>query len=232
MFLYYRFYPVDILIIPAIIFALWAQFRVKSAYQKYAKIRTESGITGADVARKIMMRAEVKNVNIEAIPGELTDHYDPTKKVLRLSSEVYSGTSISALGIAAHEVGHAIQDAKDYKYMRLRHLMYPISSIGSTLAFPLFFIGLIFNFTFSAILIRVGIWMFSAAVAFTVVTLPVEFDASRRAIQALEAGGFMSREEISGVRYVLGAAAMTYVAAAATAVIQLLRLIMIARSRN
>lgn len=228
----YMFHPADLLMIPAMIIALWAQLRVKSAYAKYASIRTQAGVTGAQVAHQIMLQANVAGVAIEPIAGQMTDHYDPKAKVLRLSEGVYGGDSIAALGIAAHEVGHAIQDANSYAPMRLRHLMYPISSIGSTLAFPLVFLGLIFNSSFSGWLLSLGIWMFTAAVAFTLVTLPVEFDASRRAIKALAAGNYMSHEELAGVRKVLGAAAMTYVAAAATALLQLLRLLMIARSRD
>lgn len=228
----YMFHPADLLMIPAMIIALWAQLRVKSAYAKYASIRTQAGVTGAQVAHQIMLQANVAGVAIEPIAGQMTDHYDPKAKVLRLSEGVYGGDSIAALGIAAHEVGHAIQDANSYAPMRLRHLMYPISSIGSTLALPLVFIGLIFNSSFSGWLVSLGIWLFTAAVAFTLVTLPVEFNASNRAIKALEAGNYMSREELAGVRKVLGAAAMTYVAAAATALLQLLRLLMIARSRD
>ena len=229
---FYMFHPADLLIIPALILAVWAQAKVRSAYAKYSTVRTRAGITGAQVAAQIMRASNVNQVSIEPVAGEMTDHYDPTKKVLRLSEGVYDGTSIAALGIAAHEVGHAIQDAQGYAPMKLRALMYPISSLGSTLAFPLVFIGLIFNSGYSSWLISLGIWFFTAAVAFTLVTLPVEFDASRRAVKALTTGGYMSDEELAGVRKVLGAAAMTYVAAAATALLQLLRLIMIARSRD
>lgn len=228
----YMFHPADLLMIPAMLLAVWAQFRVKSAYSKYSTVGTRSGITGAQVAAEIMRAADVSRVSIEPVAGEMTDHYDPTKKVLRLSEGVYGGNSIAALGIAAHEVGHAIQDAQGYAPMKLRALIYPVSNLGSMLAFPLVFIGLIFNSSYSGWLISLGIWFFTAAVAFTVVTLPVEFDASRRAVRALAAGGHMTTEELAGVRKVLGAAAMTYVAAAAAALLQLLRLIMIARSRD
>jgi len=229
---FYMFHPADLLMIPALILAVWAQARVRSAYGRYSTVRTRAGITGAQVALQIMRASNVNQVRIEPVPGEMTDHYDPTKKVLRLSEGVYDGTSIAALGIAAHEVGHAIQDAQGYAPMKLRALIYPVSNLGSTLAFPLVFIGLIFNSAYSSWLISLGIWFFTAAVAFTLVTLPVEFDASRRAVKALSTGGFMSDEELAGVRKVLGAAAMTYVAAAASALLQLLRLIMIARSRD
>ncbi|OQB36711.1 MAG: putative neutral zinc metallopeptidase [Candidatus Hydrogenedentes bacterium ADurb.Bin179] len=226
------FHPADLLMIPAMIIAVWAQVRVKAAYQKYASIQTRSGMTGAQVAQHILQNANVSNVPIEVTPGEMTDHYDPVKKVLRLSGSVYGGTSIAALGIAAHEVGHAIQDASGYAPMKVRHLVYPVSRLGSMLAFPLIFAGFILNFSFSSVLINLGIWLFTAAVAFTIVTLPVEFNASSRAVQALTAGGYMSQDELRGVRKVLGAAAMTYVAAAAAAVLQLVRFLLIIRGRD
>lgn len=221
------FTPYDLLVLPALILAVWAQAKVSSAYRRYAQVGTRSGLTGAQVAQLIMRDAGVpRDVQIEAIPGHLTDHYDPTKRVLRLSEDVYHGNSIAALGIAAHEVGHAIQHARSYVWLNLRGFMYPISRIGSTLAFPLFFIGIIF--AQNSFLVSLAIWLFSAAVAFTVVTLPVEFDASRRAIQALSAGGYVTPEEQQGVKKVLGAAAMTYVAAAAMAVLELVRMLLIA----
>ncbi len=228
----FMFHPADVLIIPAIILTLWAQARVRYAYRRYASVSTQSRITGAQAALQIMRAANVGGVSIEVVPGEMTDHYDPTHKALRLSQDVYQGTSIAAVGIAAHEVGHAIQDAEHYAPMRLRHLMYPISSIGSTLAFPIIFIGLIFNFAYSSLIISIGIWLFTAAVAFTIVTLPVEFNASRRAVKALAVGGYLSQEELAGVRKVLNAAALTYVAAAAAAVLQLVRLLIISRGRD
>ncbi len=229
---FYMLHPSSLLIIPALIIALWAQTRVKAAYRKYAAVQTRSGMTGAAAAQAIMMSAGVHAVDIELTPGEMTDHYDPVKKTLRLSRDVYAGSSIASVGIAAHEVGHAIQDAHSYAPMRLRHFMYPVSSLGSTLAFPLIFIGIFFEFTGSALMINLGIWLFTAAVAFTLVTLPVEFDASRRAVKALAEGGYLTQEELTGVRKVLNAAAMTYVAAAAVAILQLIRILMIARGRN
>lgn len=230
--MYFMFHPADLLIIPAMILAIWAQFRVSSAYRRYSAVRTQAGLTGVQAAYLILREAGLTGVPIETVPGEMTDHYDPEKKVLRLSSQVYHGDSVAAVGIAAHEVGHAIQDAHGYAPMKMRQFIYPISNIGSTLAFPLIFIGLIFNFSFSSTLISLGIWLFTAAVVFTIITLPVEFDASRRALQALAGGGYLSQEELKGVRKVLKAAAMTYVAAAAVAVMQLVRLLLIARSRD
>ncbi len=189
-------------------------------------------MTGADVAAVILENAGVRNVSLGMVPGEMTDHYDPAAKRVNLSQGVGAGASIAALGIAAHEVGHAIQDAQGYAPMKLRHFMYPVSSIGSTLAFPLIFAGLIFSDSGFGFLLQLGIYLFSAAVAFTIVTLPVEFDASRRAVKALAAGGYLTDDEMLGVRKVLGAAAMTYVAAAAAAVLNLLRILIIARGRD
>lgn len=219
--------PTFMLLIPALLLAGWAQIKVRGAYAKYSRVGVRSGITGAQIAGLIMRKEDVPaDVPIEAIPGEMTDHYDPTKRVVRLSQDVYHGQSIAALGIAAHEVGHAIQHARSYTWMNLRGLMYPISSIGSTLAFPLFFIGLIFGY--NQTLMHLGIWLFTAAVAFTVITLPVEFDASRRAVRALASGGYLTDDELRGVKKVLTAAAMTYVAAATMAIVQLVRMIILA----
>lgn len=230
--MFYMFHPADLLMIPAMVFALWAQARVKFAYTKYSKIPTRAGLTGADVAAIILENAGVRNVSLGLVPGEMTDHYDPATRRVNLSQDVGGGRSIAALGIAAHEVGHAIQDAQGYAPMKLRHFMYPVSSIGSTLAFPLIFAGLIFGGSGFGFLLQLGIYLFAAAVAFTIVTLPVEFDASRRAVKALAAGGYLTDDEMRGVRRVLGAAAMTYVAAAAAAVLNLLRILIIARGRD
>ncbi len=228
----FMFHPSTLLLIPAIILAVWAQARVKSAYHKYARIATRSHITGAEAARQILHTAGIGQLPIEPIAGEMTDHYDPGKKVVRLSHDVYHGTSIAAVGIAAHEVGHALQDANGYAPMHLRQAIYPVSRIGSTLAFPMILIGIFFEFSGSALLINLGIWLFTAAVAFTLITLPVEFNASTRALKALAGGGYLSQDELAGVRKVLRAAALTYVAAAAVAIVQLIRLLLIARGRD
>lgn len=228
------FDPTMLLLIPALLFALWAQWKVKSAYRKYSQIGVRAGLTGAQVA-DIMMRAEgVPNeVPIKAIPGEMTDHYDPTKKVVNLSHDVYSGRSIAALGIAAHEVGHAIQDHQRYVWMNVRGFVYPLAQIGSGLALPLFFVGfflgLFAHAPFGYTIMMIAIWLFAGAVAFTIVTLPVEFDASRRAVRALAEGGQLTQDEMSGVKAVLTAAALTYVAAAAMAISQLIRFIVLAQ---
>jgi Zn-dependent membrane protease YugP len=221
-----------VLLIPALIFALYAQSKVKSTYLKYGQVISSSGLTAAEAVSEILRYSPASDVRVERIPGHLTDHYDPRKKVLRLSESVYDSSSIAALGVAAHEAGHAIQHAQRYSFLVLRNAFYPIASLGSNLAFPLFFIGLIFNRSSARVLMDVGILLFSAAVFFTVITLPVEFDASRRALAILKERGFLNAAELEGARKVLGAAAMTYVAATAMAAIQLLRMILIRQSRD
>lgn len=230
------FDPVYMLImVVGMVLAGGAQLMVKGAYAKWSKVASRRGITGAEVAQRMMRDENIYDVQLEVTPGEMTDHYDPTAKVVRLSQDVYYGNSIAALGIAAHEVGHVIQHARGYAPMKLRNVMYPISSLGSNLGVWMIVIGLALSAGASSglfILVQVGIWLFAAAVAFTVITLPVEFDASRRAKLALVHGGILDEEEMHGVRKVLGAAAMTYVAAAAIAVMQLIYWIMQANRRS
>lgn len=230
----YMFHPADLLIIPAAIFAIWAQLKVKSTYQKYASIPTKQRITGFDIARWILQRENINNVDIEVTEGELTDHYDPISKKVRLSEPIYYGHSIASAGIAAHELGHVIQHARSYAPMQVRQLIYPVSSLGSNLAFPLIILGVLLTYfgIHAQWLINVGIYMFSLAVLFTVVTLPVEFNASKRAIKILSDGRLLTEEELDGVQAVLSAAALTYVAAAATAILQLIRLLIIFRGRE
>ncbi len=231
-----------ILLIPAMLFALWAQFMVKSAYKKYARVGNRAGLTGADVAKLIMRDAGLEvtfsgnpagqgAVGLQAIPGQMTDHYDPRDRTLRLSEDVFHGSSVAALGIAAHEVGHAIQHAKLYSPLMLRNVIYPISSLGSSLAFPLFFIGLFLPVGIRPMILNGALLLFALAVFFTLLTLPVEFNASRRAMKALSSGGYLQVDELKGARKVLTAAAMTYVAAAAMAILQLVRMILIAQRR-
>ncbi|MCC6144393.1 MAG: zinc metallopeptidase [Candidatus Hydrogenedentes bacterium] len=224
------FSPYDLLLLPALLIVLWAQFKVKSAYANYSQVGVRSGVTGADIAR-LMLREEgiEQSVGMEVIPGEMTDHYDPRGRVLRLSEATYHGGSIASLGIAAHEVGHAIQHARGYKALELRNVVYPLCSIGETLGLPMVFIGFIMGF---GPLVTAGILLFTAAVFFTIITLPVEFDASRRAVHALAGSGYMTQDEVAGTRKVLNAAAMTYVAAALSAILNLLRLVFIANSRD
>lgn len=220
------------LLVPALIFAFYAQSKVKSTFTRFSQVSSASRLTAAEAVSEILRYSPASEVSIERVPGHLTDHYDPRKKVLRLSDSVYHSTSIAALGVAAHEAGHAIQHAQKYSFLMMRNAFYPIASIGSNLAFPLFFIGLIFSRGGTRVLMDVGILLFSAAVLFTVITLPVEFDASRRALAILRERGFLNAAELNGARSVLRAAAMTYVASTAMAAIQLLRMILIRQSRD
>ncbi len=218
--------PRILILIPAIILAVYAQYKVRSTYTRYSRVRTASGITAAQAAQRILTGAGINDAQIQGIRGVLSDHYDPRSKVLRLSNP--HSASVAAVGVAAHEAGHAIQHAHGYKPLILRSTVVPVANIGSQLAFPLFFLGLIFRYE---PLITVGIFAFSAAVLFTLITLPVEFDASRRAIVALRDGGLVSTEELGEVKEVLFAAALTYVAAAAMAALQLLLLLSLGRRR-
>ena len=226
MFYYYD--PTYLLLIPGLILALYAQFKVSSTYARFKREPSRSGLTGAQIARQILDTNGCGDVRIERVPGSLTDHYDPENGVLRLSEEVYGSRSIAALGVAAHEAGHAIQDATDYGPMRIRATLVPVANIGSSAAIPLFMLGLIFSWQ---PLLKIGILCFSLAVLFYVVTLPVEFNASGRAV-ALLASGYLPEDEVQGVKKVLSAAALTYVAAALQAILQLLRLVLLANSRR
>lgn len=213
-----------ILLLPALVLAIWAQFKVRSAYRKYQKVRSSSGVTGAAVAKRILEMNGIYDVGVESVPGELTDHYDPRIKKVRLSEGNYSGSSLAAIAVSAHEVGHAIQHNVGYAALNLRHSILPVTNLASWAAFPLFFIGLFLKTPF---LMDLGIIFFAAVVVFHIVTLPVEFNASRRALAILENNGFLVTREVDGARSVLNAAALTYVAAAAMALLQLIRLIMI-----
>ncbi len=227
MYLYYDW--TWLLLIPALIFAIYAQTKVSSTYEKFSRIVSRSGYTGEELAREILNRAgtyspELLEVKIVPISGKLTDHYDPRKKVLRLSEENYYGRSVASLGIVAHEVGHAIQHARAYVPLAMRNAIVPVANIGSQLAFPLFFLGFLFN---APTLMDIGILAFSFALLFQVITLPVEFDASARAVRILRSGGYMDERELSMVKKVLTAAALTYVAATAMALLQLVRLLIL-----
>jgi Zn-dependent membrane protease YugP len=207
------------MIAPTFILSLVAQGWVKSAFRKYGKIANRRGMTGAEAARRILDASNLSQVRIEPAKGHLSDHYDPRTKVLRLSPDVYSRPSLAAVGVAAHEAGHALQDAKEYTPLKIRSALVPAAQFGSKLAFPLIFLGFILN---AVGMIKVGVVLFSGAVLFQVVTLPVEFNASSRAMTALAGTGILSGDELTGARKVLSAAAMTYIAAAITAVVQLL----------
>jgi len=220
------------LIIPPLILAFYAQAKVKGAYKKYSQVFASSRTTGAQVAHQLLQTAGAGDITIEKQPGVLTDHYDPRKRVLRLSQGVHDSSSIAALGIAAHEAGHAIQHQQHYRPMNLRSVIYPVANIGSTLAFPLFFIGFIFSKRGPSVLMDIGIMLFAGAVAFSVVTLPVEFNASKRALALLEERRLLTSDEMVGARKVLGAAALTYVASTAMAAMQLLRMFLMRQSRD
>ncbi|SCY85376.1 zinc metallopeptidase [Alkaliphilus peptidifermentans] len=228
MFYYPFFDSTYIILIPAIIFAFYAQSKVKSTFNKYLRVSTRKGYTGYDVARQILDTNGLQDVPVEQVSGHLTDHYDPRKRTVRLSSDVYRGSSIASVSVAAHEVGHALQHAKGYVPLSIRNSIYPVASFGSSAAW--FFI--IAGFIFAPALIDIGILLFTAAVLFQVVTLPVEFNASSRAMKLLDSNGFITSDEFSGSQKVLKAAALTYVAAMATAVAQLLRLIILRNRRR
>lgn len=233
MFLSFRYITI---LLPAIILALYAQAKVNSTFQKYARVRNMRGYTGADVARELLKLSGIYDVRVEQVAGNLTDHYDPRSKVLRLSESVYNSNSISAVGVAAHETGHAIQDATGYAFLKLRSAMVPVTQIGSNLAMPMIFIGVLLGgftqYSFGYTLVQIGIVFFAIAVLFSLVTLPVEFNASSRAIAMLESNGFLETQEVSSAKKVLNAAALTYVAAAAVAIANLLRLLAIFGRRN
>lgn len=211
-------------LLPALIFTLWAQWNVQSTYRKYAQIQAERGLSGAEAARMILDKNGLTHVRIEQIAGELTDHYDPTANVVRLSGSTYGARSAAAVGVAAHEVGHAIQHAENYAPMRWRTAIIPVTNIGSRLAWPLVLIGVLFSFRPIAML---GVIFFSACVLFQLVTLPVEFNASSRALTSLSECGF-TEDGLAASKKVLTAAALTYVAALATSIANLLRLLSIA----
>ena len=220
-----------VLVLPAVFFALWASARVNSTFAKYSKQRVYCGMTGAQAARMILDANGLNDVRIERVSGNLTDHYDPRSKTVRLSEGVYDAATTAAIGVAAHECGHAVQDAQDYAPLRIRNAIVPITNIGSQLAMPLILIGILFSYAgamFTTVA-YVGVACFALSTLFQLITLPTEFNASNRAIAALESDGALSREELAGSRRVLSAAALTYVAALAVSLMQLLRLVLLVR---
>ena len=228
-----------LLLLPCMLFALWAQLRVKTTFSRYS-IGNRSGLTGADVARRILNANGLYDVQVTTTSGELTDHYDPQAKVVRLSASTYSQSTVAALGVAAHEVGHACQHADGYAPLRWRNAIIPATRIGSSLAMPLFVLGVLLAGTaylgsIGEPLMLIGIFLFSLSTLFQLLTLPTEFNASRRALKTLEGQGLLMQDEISGARAVLSAAALTYVAALASSLASLLRLLLIfsgSRSRR
>lgn len=226
---YPMFDPTFILLIPALILALYAQQKVHSTFARFSRVPARAGRTGAQVARELLYHAGLRDVPVEMTRGSLSDHYDPRARVMRLSPEVYNGTSIAALAVAAHETGHAIQHAGNYLPLTVRNGLFPVASFGSQAAFPLFLLGLILG---AEPLLTLGIWLFVAALAFQVITLPVEFDASGRAMRLLAAGGYLDTDEVPKAKSVLDAAALTYVAAVAVSLMHLIRLLILRNARD
>ena len=232
--MYYPMYfdPTYFLVLLGVIICLLASSRMKSTFHKYSGVRNHSGITGKEAAEQILHRAGIYDVRVERVSGDLTDHYDPRSKVLRLSDSIYSRTSVAALGVAAHECGHAIQHQVGYLPLSTRGALVPVANFGSTIAWPLIIIGMFIGSGSSSLLINLGILAFSLAVLFQIVTLPVEFNASGRAIKILGESGLLYPDEVHSARKVLTAAALTYVAGAASAILQLLRILILTSGRR
>ena len=229
---YYYWDPTYILVVIGAVICMIASARVKGTFNKYSQLRSMSGMNGAQVAQRVLQAAGIYDVQVRHVSGSLTDHYDPRTKTVNLSDPVYNATSVAALGVAAHECGHAIQNAKSYAPLSIRSALVPIANFGSMLAWPVILIGLFFNTRSSGLIIDIGILLFSAAVLFQLVTLPVEFDASRRALVMLRTQGILADDELKYTRRVLKSAALTYVASAAAAILQLLRIILITNGRR
>lgn len=229
---YYYWDPTYILVVIGAVICMIASARVKGTFNKYSQLRSMSGMNGAQVAQRVLQAAGIYDVQVRHVSGSLTDHYDPRTKTVNLSDLVYNATSVAALGVAAHECGHAIQHAKSYAPLSIRSALVPIANFGSMLAWPVILIGLLFNTRSSGLIIDIGILLFSAAVLFQLVTLPVEFDASRRALVMLRTQGILADDELKYTRRVLKSAALTYVASAAAAILQLLRIILITNGRR
>ena len=229
---YYYWDPTYILVVIGAVICMIASARVKGTFNKYSQLRSMSGMNGAQVAQRVLQAAGIYDVQVRHVTGSLTDHYDPRTKTVNLSDPEYNATSVAALGVAAHECGHAIQHAKSYAPLSIRSALVPIANFGSMLAWPVILIGLFFNTRSSGLIIDIGILLFSAAVLFQLVTLPVEFDASRRALVMLRTQGILADDELKYTRRVLKSAALTYVASAAAAILQLLRIILITNGRR
>lgn len=228
MFGYYD--PTYILVLIGAVLSLWASAKVKLTYQKYASVRSRLGLTGADVARRILRNAGIYDVNVEHVPGDLTDHYDPRSKTLRLSDSVFGSESVAAIGVAAHECGHAIQDDGAYMPLKFRNTFVPVANLGTHAALPILLLGAFIGY--SELLIQIGLLCFACGTLFQLVTLPVEFDASARAVRILRETNLLAEDELRQTRKVLSAAAMTYVAAAAASVLSLLRLMLLFGNRR
>jgi hypothetical protein len=224
--------PTFLLLIPAMIFAFWAQWKVQHTYQQMSRVRAANGMTGRDMALSIMRRNGLSDVAVESVAGVLSDHYDPRVRKVRLSELNYRGDSLAAIAVAAHEVGHAMQHASGYAPLAIRSAIAPVAGFASMVAFPLFLIGMFFRSNMSLFFMDLGILFFSGAVLFQMVTLPVEFNASKRALAQLTETGAIAPQEVAGAKRVLDAAALTYVAAAAMAALQLIRLVLLRDSRR
>ena len=229
---YYYYDWTYLLVLIGVVVCMAASSRVRSVFSRYSRVRSHSGMTGKEAAEQILRRNGIYDVQVIHIPGNLTDHYNPGKKTLGLSDSVYNSSSVAAIGVAAHECGHAVQHAVGYAPLTIRGALVPVANFGSALSWPLILIGLLMNSQMSALLINLGILLFSAAVLFQIVTLPVEFNASGRAVKALESSGMLYPEEVGDVKKVLRAAALTYVASAASMILQFLRLIIIGGRRT
>ena len=231
MFRYYYGFDIYylVLILPAMLLGLWAQARVNSTFNRYSHVRCRQGYTGSQIARRILDANGLTDVRIEGIRGNLTDHYDPTPRVVRLSDSVYDSPSIAAIGVAAHEVGHAIQHANSYAPLTIRNAIIPVTNIGSKLSIPLILLGVVMSFQ---PLVTVGIVAFSLMAVFQLITLPVEFNASSRALATLNGEHYLDEEEVYGARKVLSAAALTYVAALVMSLAQLMRLVALFGNRD
>lgn len=231
------FYPMYfdstyMLVLIGVIICMVASAKMNATFNRYSRVRSRSGLTGREAAERILYSAGIRDVRVEHVPGNLTDHYDPRRKVLRLSDATYNSNSVAAIGVAAHECGHAIQHETGYVPLAVRGSLVPIANFGSSIAWPLILIGLFMNSGMSALLLNLGILAFSLAVLFQIVTLPVEFNASGRAMAMLSQYGILGQQEVGHVRKVLSAAALTYVAAAASSVLQMLRLILLFGNRG
>lgn len=221
-----------VFIVPCIIITLICQINVKSTFSKYSKIRNSRNLTGAQAAEYVLRKNGVTGVRIEQVAGSVTDHFDPRTNVIRLSETVYNNTSVAAVGVACHEAGHAVQHAEGYMPNKIRSAVLPMAKIGSQLSWILILLGLIFTAKIGFVMLYIGIILFSLSVLFTIATLPVEFNASKRALECIKESDLLYGEEYTGAKRTLQAAAMTYVAAALTAIMQLLRLIIIANNRR
>lgn len=222
--------PTYILVLIGVVLSMWASSRVNSTFRRYSQVRSMTGMTGAEAAARLLHSQGIYDVTVRSVRGNLTDHYDPRTKTVNLSEAVYGASSVAAIGVAAHECGHAIQDNVGYAPLKLRAAFVPVANIGSKLSIPLILMGILIGLT---PFIEIGIWMFVLVIAFQVITLPVEFNASGRAIRLLEEQGILAGQEVDGTRKVLGAAALTYVAAVTASVLQLVRLLLLTRgSRN